>query len=31
VPVEFSQFIWTDAVDQLKAEELPPVPAGAKD
>lgn len=31
VPVDFSQFIWTDAVDQLKAEELPPVPAGAKD
>lgn len=30
-PINFSKFTWTDAVDQLKPGELPPVPKGAKD
>jgi len=31
VPIDFDQFIWTDAVDTLGEAELPQVPAAAKD
>ncbi|CAM5205650.1 hypothetical protein CDEF62S_05127 [Castellaniella defragrans] len=30
-PINFSKFTWTNGVDQLKPDELPTVPKGAKD
>lgn len=30
-PIDFETFLWTDAVDQLQEDELPPVPAAAKE
>ena len=30
-PIDFAKFTWADAVDQLKSDDLPAVPPGAKD